>query len=270
MERLASIAEAEWIARATVPLPLKAGTGVTVASCIPAQFEAYVKIFHPIFEDLSVEDRQQTWDQEEKRLLSAPVSAMDAECVVRRSILVYSGAEPGSPLRRISWKELAKRYDVEYTPLLNASAFSRRFPGGSWPRYLIGPAEGSLDARTRDELANILDRVFPGTECYFHFWFLAASRWPDDLLYRGAIKEVAAFPEEVEEVRLTPTHWFPQDHRWLVCTDYDLTFTLIGGPESLISSVMRSEILECVRVHPDTRVDNRSDEPAPGSASRNR
>lgn len=246
--------------------PRRGKTGVTVASCVPPMFEAYVKVFHPIFEDLSIEDRQLSWDQAEKRLLPEPVSVQDAECVVRRSTLVYSGAEAGSLLRRISWKELAKQYNMAYKATLSANSFSRRFPGGSWPRYLSGPAEGSLEAETRDELAAILDRAFPGTDCYFHFWFLAATVWPDDLLYRGAIKEVAVFPDKVEEVRLTPTHWFPQDHSWLVCTDYDLTFTLVGGPESLIASVMQSGLLECVRVGPDTRVDNRADEADPASA----
>lgn len=179
MQRAASLEETEWIASATRAFaPVLGGEPQfpTVASCVPPQFPANVKIFHPIYEDLSVRDRNLTWDKEEKSNLLEPVSPTDAEAVIRHSTLLYSGAGSHSELRRISWAALAERYGVKYGATLNAVSFSRRFggtrgiAGRSWPRYLIGPAEGCLENETRDEVAGVIDSVFPGTECYFHFW----------------------------------------------------------------------------------------------------
>jgi hypothetical protein len=90
-------------------------------------------------------------------------------------------------------------------------------------------------------------------------WLLATLAWTEDLLFEGILGDASLFPDDVEDVRLTPTHWFPEDRSWLVCTDYDLTFTLIGGPEGLVRDLLESSEVECLPVNPETRVDRDAD-----------
>jgi hypothetical protein len=154
---------------------------------------------------------------------------------------------------------LAHDVGLRYLPTLSSSSFTRQFPGGFWPRRLVGPDQGNLEAQTRDVLVSILQRHTKVSRCLFHVWILAAIKWEEDLLFQGALSEASLFPDKVENVRLTPTHWFPEDRSWLVCTDYDLTFTLIGGSESLVGDLLNSSAVECLRVDPETRVDGKAD-----------
>ncbi len=140
---------------------------------------------------------------------------------------------------------------------LSSASFTRQFPGGSWPKYLIGPQEGTLASVERDALMSVLHRHTGIDRCLFHCWWLATSEWKDDLLFEGVLDDARRFPDDVQDVHYTPTYWFPENRSWLVCTDYDLTFTLVGGPELLVRELLDHHTLECVSVQPETCVDLR-------------
>ena len=163
-----------------------------------------------------------------------------------------SGTLPGRPrsVRHLSQANLSKRG-------LSSASFTRQFPGGSWPKYLIGPQEGTLASVERDALMSVLHRHTGIDRCLFHCWWLATSEWKDDLLFEGVLDDARRFPDDVQDVHYTPTYWFPENRSWLVCTDYDLTFTLVGGPELLVHELLDHHTLECVSVQPETRVDLR-------------
>lgn len=250
MQQMPTLEEIEWITAGTVELP----SGPV--------FPAYAKIFHAIYEDLSITNRDLTWNQEEIGETSALSPSNDPiERLKERSTLVYGAPEPSAPLRRISWSAVADRYGLRYTPTLHVGSFNQRFVGGSWPRYLLGPAEGCLAEDERDALAAILDGELKGSDCYFHFWVLATTKCESDLLYRGPVREVALFGNGINTVRLTPTHWFPPDRSWLIHSDYDSTVTLIGGPDHLIEAVLHTEGLEALRVTAETRLGSLADHP---------
>ena len=233
----------------------------TVAHCIPPIFPCYVKMFHPIYEDLSVGNEEQTWQDDAGAKPAAPRTEIEQSIqnALGGSTLVYGGIEPGSRLVRIRWAELARRLSMPFVPTLSSWSFTRQFPGGSWPRRLIGPEEGTLASIEQNALVSVLRRNTDTDRCFFHFSFMATSEWNEDLLFEGSLNDAGQFPEETPNVRCTPTHWFPENHSWLVCTDYDLTFTLVGGPESLTRELLNHHALECVAVQPGTRVDWRAD-----------
>ena len=39
-----------------------------------------------------------------------------------------------------------------------------------------------------------------------------------------------------------------------MCSDYDLMYTLVGGCKALISTVVASDVLECLEVTRETRI----------------
>jgi hypothetical protein len=259
MKLLTSLSECSWIDEGVTPMTLDMPS--TVAHCIPPIFPCYAKIFHPIYEDLSVQDRRLTWHEDARAEPAAPRTQVDQSIqdALSGSTVVYGAAEPGSRPVRIRWAELARQLGMPFAPTLSSWSFTRRFPGGSWPKYLIGPQEGNLASVEQGALTSILHRNTNIDRCFFHFWFLATSDWKEDLLFEGSLDDASRFPDEIPSVRCTPTHWFPEGRSWLVCTDYDLTFTLVGGPEPLIHELLGHHALECVSVQPGTRVDWEAD-----------
>ncbi|MBB3918334.1 hypothetical protein [Rhizobium fabae] len=262
MQRFTDLSEIDWIKHSIAKASPE--TLGTVSRLIPPIYPAYVKIFHPLYEDLTVEDMQLTWHEHALRF-SQPTSGeqQDLEATILRSAtMVYGGPTSDSQLFPLRWRALCSALGIPYAPTLSVWSFTRHFVGGSWPKRLIGPDEGTLAPIERDALISVLRRRTPAGSCFFHFWLLATEDM-EDLVFRGTLDEAAAFPDDVPGVRLTPTHWFPEDRSWLVCSDYDLTFTLVGGSESLVQDLMDSQVLECVRVHPGTRIDSHADVPEP-------
>jgi hypothetical protein len=77
------------------------------------------------------------------------------------------------------------------------------------------------------------------------------------LLFHGALGELGEFMKS-GAYQFSPEYWWPPDRTWCVCSDYDLhlTFTVVGGSNKLISALLMSDVLECLEVKPQTRVDS--------------
>lgn len=74
------------------------------------------------------------------------------------------------------------------------------------------------------------------------------------LLFHGGLDEL----EDVMKsgpYQFSPEYWWPPNHSWCVCSDYDLMFTVIGGSKELISNLLDNDALECIAVGADTRID---------------
>ena len=55
--------------------------------------------------------------------------------------------------------------------------------------------------------------------------------------------------------KFVPTREIKADCR-CVCSNYDLGFTIVGGDADLIDRLLRSDVLECIEVTPETRADS--------------
>jgi hypothetical protein len=218
---------------------------------VPPVFEAYVKILHPAFEDPAITDRTVTWNETEKRGerrgigddLIAPYYEYGRQAFERR-------------LLPISWRDLAKRYGVLYEPDINPRSFRSVFPDG-WPRFLWNLSEGELALAERTAIAETLAAEFGNVECTSYFFIMAMT---DPILTsgysvaRGPILEAPTLPTAFEELRTSPNYWFPDDHSWLVVTDYDGDETFVGGPARLIDALCARSELQLFRVEADTVV----------------
>ena len=229
----------------------------TVARCIPSIYPAYVKIFHSIYEDMSIAGDDLTWNDVAHVPPDGPYAAMEvhgdakspAEVVERalqNSTLVYDTSRSEPHLTRLRWSELAQRYGTALPLDAGSDFFTRRFAKGSWPRRFFGPKEGSLEVYERDALLAALQRHSSGRRHFFQFFICAMKDMRGDNLFEGNLADVHQFPGS--ETRYTPTYWFPEDRSWVVCSDYDLSFTLVGGSEALLEDIFRKTELECVRV----------------------
>jgi len=199
MKLLTTLSECSWITEGVVKT--SPDTKSTVAHCIPSIFPSYAKIFHPIYEDLSVQDEKLSWQEDDKDKGPKPKPETETQRliveVLSQASLVYGAARPGSRPVRIRWAELAKRFGMPFVPTLSSWSFTRQFPGRRWPRHLIGPVEGNLIGPERDALAAVLRRHAATHRNLFRFWFLATTDWGDDKVFEGTLDEVGLFPDEV-------------------------------------------------------------------------
>jgi hypothetical protein len=224
-----------------------------VRSCVPDRFEAYVKIFHPIYEDLTEPDRDITWDEWDRaESHGLPAPALDLGTLTR----VQSADSVG--LRRIRWRWLAEVYGLKFHPEFNDHSFSGRWRKGSWPKFLVGPAEGTLGAECAPRLGELLRRDTREQVCYFTFFPIAFDDVDHPFGVSAQLAELDAVLS-VDGVRSTPEYWWPEDFSWCVCTDYDLTFTLVGCSRATADDILADAVLETIETRPEHRVDYRAD-----------
>lgn len=263
---LAETTAFDWIAKGQDVPPAQGAdspdwTGNVVAQCIPRVFPAYCKLFHPIHEDASTRSHYLTWN-EEKSANPAPLETEPGKkalaALLSDSVLVgrCSGVEETQEAR-VLWRTLAERYGLTFHPEFNPESFRKVFKTGSWPRYLLGPAEGTLDRKTCEALISVLKPFSHAQAIYFRFSDYLINDLPH--LYSGDLGDLTTFLIK-PHFGGTPECWWPEDRGWCVFTDWDLTFTLIGGSKELVETCVAHPMMECMVVKPETRIDYRADE----------
>jgi len=251
LQKLTDLSPLNWISESTDQGLHPESPWSYLSEFLPSNFEAYCKIFHTIYEDLSVTDRSITWDEADRRRGNT------------NSKGVLISGDPGETFegQRITWQSLASVYGLEYHPEITQDSFTENFPNGSWPKYLIAPEEGTLDEDECSKVVEVLESFTKGQPCYF-FYNLLAQRSSSDsagTLSTCNLSDVDALSGE-KEYYLTPTYWWPEDKSWTVFTDFDYAFTLVGGSQEIIDSILNNEHLEAVAVEPATRITPNSDQ----------
>jgi hypothetical protein len=164
---------------------------------------------------------------------------------------------------RVRWSELANRYGLKFHAEINEESFTRSFRGRSWPRYILGPDEGTLDRETCDALVSALSSQGGTPSCYFYYSGLSiAYDSPDGYaprLYKGSLTNVRCFLELDQECA-SPEYWWPEDRQWCIHTDWDLSFTVVGGSQAMVDTIASNPLLETLPVGPRSRVDYQADQ----------
>jgi len=217
--------------------------GNFVTHLIPPVFESYAKLLHRI--------------EAYHDFIDKPLSARENEilripsCEPLRSFVESRRADSQ---RRVRWKELAVLLDVPFAPAINHHWYRKRLPDPwCWPRLLTGPNDGHLNEEECERLASVLKDFTGSQDCFFRFSDIPFYAGPgQSTVFRGKLDEVSVFQKDK---CLSFEYWWPSGRNWVVCSDYDLPFTIIGGPSQLVSALMRDTVLECVEVELRTRID---------------
>ena len=216
-----------------------------VRNIVPPIFQRYAKILHCLEAHYEHIDR--------------PLSDREAEIVglpdcgsVKTFVEVKRSKGP-----RFRWKEIADVLEVPFAAEITHGWFAKRLEPNPqcWPRFIWGPAEGNLDVEERDELLAVLKPFSGSQQCYFRFAEMPFAGTEAPILFAGSLEDLQPFLLE-GKYQFSPEYWWPEDHSWCVCSDYDLTFTIVGGSASLIDRVLRIEGLETTEANTDTRVDS--------------
>jgi hypothetical protein len=240
----------DWILEGRSPAPhsaeVNAESGVKLSCVIPLRFERYAKILHRL--DGHYENIDHPLCADEIAILGIP------DCAVVRNLVV--GKWETSSSSRIFWRDAADALGVPYAPEIKHSWFSARLKPHPecWPRFIYGPGEGALEAAECRELVSLLSAVTGNQECYFRLAEIPFIATDQNLLFSGPLGDVESFFVN-GAFQYTPEYWWPFNRTWCVSTDYDLEFTIVGGQSILIDSLLRNEVLECIEIAPDIRVD---------------
>jgi hypothetical protein len=217
--------------------------GGFVSHLIPPVFESYAKLLHTI--GVHYEFIDNPLSPSENEILGIP------SCEPLKSFVEHRRVDSQT---RIRWKELADFLNVPFAPAISL-AWYRKKVRDPWclPRLLSGPNDGYLSQEERETLASAL-KAFTGNQvCFFRFSdipFYTRSGQPQ--LFSGNLDEVSEFQKENH---FTFEYWWPADRSWVVCSEYDLHYTIIGGRSELVSALLRDCVLECIEVNLQTRID---------------
>jgi hypothetical protein len=228
--------------------------GNFVSHCLPPRFDSYCKIFPPIFIDLDYVNKPSiTWDDlkdEDER----------TEKIVEWTLVDGGISDSGFHLEQIKWEALAKKQGLKFHSEISDYSFFRTFDS-HWPRYLIGANEGTLDKKTCKNIVSALT-TFTGSQlCFFEYFIMATKKLETGLLFTGHLDDVQqSFLLEPVRGSRSPNYWWPEDHSWCLCTDYDLCFTILGGTKEIIEHVLMDKELESLKVESSTRVDWHGDQ----------
>ncbi|HTS34910.1 MAG TPA: hypothetical protein VMH04_04500 [Candidatus Solibacter sp.] len=222
-----------------------AWTGNFVHNLLPACFESYAKVLHRI--DARYDDIDNPLSPSEIAVLRVPRCENLRDFIVERR-----NRNLGT---RIRWAELCKLLAVPFAPEIHPEWYVPKLEEPHcWPRLLSGPSDSVLDDQSLAELVSVLARFMADALSFFRFsrWQLPSDERPR--MFCGKIEELNGFLRS-ERYRLGPEYWWPSNHTWCVCSEYDLPFTIVGGTQELISAVLANDILECIPVEPATRID---------------
>ena len=237
----------EWIENGRLPMVPRDSNpdwkGNTVRRVLPDEFEAYAKVLHRI--EANYKHIDNPLSPEELAILQIP------DCTLLRSFVEL--ARTPEPPVRLRWKDVAALLNIPYSAEINDEWFRKRLEPGCWPRFTFGPGDGVLEEDEYAELISLLSNNGDLNHCYFRLPWVPFIATEHPLLYEGTIKEVTQIPGG--KSWNTPEYWWPTTREWCVCSDYDLTFTLIGGSRKTIDKILQSSILEAIEVRPENRVD---------------
>jgi hypothetical protein len=241
--------EFDWISSGCLPLLGRDDPrweGNTVAHCIPPIFESYAKVLHPIYIDPEDAASTSSWAE-------VDAANPDPGELISGARLVTVGTGLNAPGPRIRWHAVAAEVGATLVPEINVSTLLKARPDGSMPRRYLGPDEGSLDQPTCSALVAAIAGAMPEESCWYHYVNIA-TRDIEALTLREPLGSVSTTFES-DQVYGTPSYWWPDSRDWCVCTDWDLTFTLVGGPARLVQAVLGAPEIEALEVSSRTRVD---------------
>jgi hypothetical protein len=218
-----------------------------VQNLLPSKFERYAKILHHL------EARYENIDNPLTKREAAIVQLPDCS-LVRKFV---ENRRTASSSSRFRWKEIADWMSVPFQAEINHQWFAERLNPNPqcWPRFIWGPADGSLDALERKQVISILTPFTPPQECFFRFAEQPFIATDAPLVFRGHLEQLEPFLLQ-GQYQFSPEYWWPEDESWCMCSDYDLKFTVAGGRSDLIESLLQNEALETLEVAVDTRVDS--------------
>jgi len=187
---------------------------------IPNIFESYAIIFHSFWINNKIK----------KEKLNIDIDDEDDE----------------KDFERINWTDFFKSYNHQFK-IENCLEIKEKISSenGQFNNELY-PGEGLCDKEHLISLKSQILEIYGVENIYVYYTFLSTENWKSDKLYFGKITEIEELLND-NELRLTPSLIYSENKNWVLNSDYDLPFSLIGGEKKLIEKLVKenhNEIFE--------------------------
>jgi len=240
--------------------------GCTIGHCIPPKFESYCKVFHPFEvtndEEDILEPNKEYGQQVSLNILNDNQGIQITETRKDGTIIDFFERQQerlkeynSKKWNFVAWKSIADKYGLTFHNEINPQTYVDKFQKIGWQRNLNFPSEGYLPRQILIKLLALLNDKGQSDEVYI-YQMPPHNIWKDNKdcdLVKCSYNEVLEYFDKDFIGYL-----YSADKSWVVFTDTDLCFTLVGGKKQLIDNLIISdlEVLECAVT---TRVDNYSD-----------
>jgi len=246
--------------------------GSTIGQNIPPTFESYCKIFHPFGITLDEPEGLRPNSKKGKLLTSS------MEIGEKKEIIITEKDSEGKEIdllqdfiqrkedhnlkffKYISWKNIANKYGLSFHSQINIQSFVAKFKNIGWPTNLNFPKEGRLPRQILVKLIEILKKGTIKNEVFI-YQTAPHTIWKggkDCDLVKCTFEDILKYFEEDFIGYL-----YSSDKSWIVYTNNDLHFTIVGAKKSIITNIANSE-LEAIECNANTRTDYYSDKINPG------
>lgn len=227
MEKLKNIEFGEWSKKA-ISNPLMKGN--TIEFIFPVKFEKYCKIFHPFALSLEFDKMKGEWNRDS----NSAHEFLEGKNIELVHAMHNYELKPQRLMAQIFNQKFDKRFSIDRIP---------KVWGNTQPKWLLCPAEGTLDESILPEITCILAKYSISQNCYFHYVDYAINTY-EETIFEGLIEELP----KTSDIGLagTPNTVWPKSEDWYLYTNYDADYSLIGGKKELINAFISNEIIEAL------------------------
>lgn len=214
----------------------------TVSSIVPAGFDAYARILHPVETPLNG-DRLVRWEE---------VAHWGGQVLTAQSQWLEIAMPEFKPDYPRPWRSQGPHEGSLFANDAGAlAAIAGRFTDtphqcwcciwdgfGWWSRcWLVAPGHEAPPSPPSPIPYEAKD------------WPKVHTRYRDYFLYEESLETPSSFVAAIEMLEgHSPNLWWPSDHAWCVGTELDLDSTYVGGSKLFIDEILQSEELEAFEV----------------------
>jgi hypothetical protein len=215
-----------------------------IGRTLPSDFESYCKILHPftVFDDIPdtlIPEAQ--WKKPGAFHINMGTGkvTVDGKDWVPDELVQRRDKGEGAS---VSWKTVGKKYGVPFHDEIRIEDYAAKFKAIGWPENVLFPMEGRLSMPVLSIILDILKQYSPENKVRIYQLTPHSIRWEDEVV-EGSYDEVPDYFDK----RYFIGWLFPPDRSWVLYTDTDLCYTLMGGPSSLIDRLAESplEVVGC-------------------------
>lgn len=196
--------------------------------CCPLIFDSYATVLSPFWINWKVKE------------------------LVDSGLIIKEEQADKSDFKRLTWRQFFKIYGKDFD--LNSAnqteiEIKKQIRLDGWPPYLWFPGEGNCET---EELKFILDQLmdlYGDTLVNYYYCLLKTEKWDNEITYRGNLSEFDELKNKID-IRENPTAIYPDNKEWCIVTDYDLSFTYIGGTKEFIDRIASNKKFDIYRIDP--------------------
>jgi hypothetical protein len=154
---------------------------------------------------------------------------------------------PEEEFSRISWSDFynLKNNEFELNKAISDSIEFKRFD--KQLNNELYPGQGLMDKEHIESLVKIVSEIYGNQDIEAFYIFLSTNKQEKDLLFKGKIIDLPSLLKN-ENLRLTPSLIYPKEKNWVINSDYDLAFSMIGGETRFINELVKQNKNEIYKV----------------------